>query len=89
MLQESELIRLFLGIAAAVILALSRGGLKRLSGHKIFTAAYFVLLAGWIFTVVEHVAFPEIFNLLEHTAYVVSGILYLLWCVRLVRGGAR
>ena len=89
MFQESELIRLFLGFATAVILALSWSGLKRLSGYKIFITAYFVLLAGWIFTVVEHVVFPDIFNLLEHGAYVASGILYVLWCVRLVRGGAR
>jgi hypothetical protein len=89
MLEESELIRLFLGIAAAVILGMSRGGLKRLSGHKIFIAAYLVLLAGWLFTVVEHAVFPEIFNLLEHAAYVASGVLYLLWCIRLVKGAAR
>jgi len=85
MLQESELIRLLLGIAAAVILALSQGGLKRLPGNRTFTAAYFVLLAGWVFTVIEHLIFPELFNLLEHAAYVLSGILYLYWCVRLIR----
>ncbi len=89
MFQESELIRLFLGIAAAVILTLSRGSLKRLSGYKMFIAAYYVLLAAWIFTVLERKAFPDIFNLLEHGAYVTSGILYLLWCIRLVRGSAR
>jgi len=89
MLQESELIRLLLGIAAAIILALSRNGLKRLSGYRTFTAAYFVLLGGWVFTVVEHLAFPEIFNLLEHTAYAVSGALYLRWCILLVRSSMR
>lgn len=89
MLQESELIRLLLGVAAAVILAMSRSGLRRLSGYKTFTAAYFILLAGWIFTVVEHAFFPAIFNILEHTAYLISGMLYTVWCVRLVKGNAK
>jgi hypothetical protein len=87
--QESEVIRLLLGIAAAVILALSRSGLRRLSGYRIFSAAYFILLAGWIFTVVEHAFFPDIFNILEHAAYLISGALYAVWSFRLVKGGAK
>ena len=89
MLQESELIRLLLGVAAAVILALSRNGLRRLSGYRTFTTAYFILLAGWVFTVVEHAFFPEIFNILEHAAYLISGAFYLAWCIRLARGGVK
>lgn len=89
MLQESELIRLLLGIAAAIILALSRNGLKRLSGYKTFSVAYFVLLSGWVFTVVEHFAYPDIFNILEHSAYVISGGFYLHWSIRLVRRSTR
>ena len=89
MIQEGELIRLIIGIAASVILAASDSGLQRLPGKRLFTTAFFVLLAGWLFTVIEHFFLEDVFNLLEHLAYLVSGGLYVLWSLNLVRSESR
>ena len=89
MIQESELIRLIIGIAASVILAASDSGLQRLPGKRLFTTAFFVLLAGWFFTTIEQFFLENIFNLLEHAAYLISGGLYVLWSLKLVRSEPR
>ncbi len=89
MIQESEIIRLVIGVAVAVILSLSSSGLKRLPGKRLFIAAYYVLLSSWGFTVLEHLVFYEVLNVLEHTAYVISAAFYLYWCFKTIRGIAK
>lgn len=89
MIQESEIIRLILGVAGACMLVISGRGLQRLPGNRVFVAAYHALLSGWIFTVFEHVAIYEVLNILEHAAYVVSGVLYILWCYLLFGKAAK
>ena len=67
---------------------LSRSGLRRLRDYRLFAAAYYLLFAGWIFTVIEHLLFPVFFNALEHVSYAVSSMLFLLFCLKLKRRSA-
>ena len=83
MIPESELVRFILGLAAIIILILSRTGLQRLPGYRLFALAYYLLFAGWIFTIVEHLLLPVLFNVFEHFSYAASSLLYLLFCLRL------
>jgi hypothetical protein len=89
MIQESEIIRLILGIVVAFVFAMSPSGIERLPGRKWFVAAFYVLLSSWTFTVFEHLFLYDVLNILEHIGYLISGILYAYWCLKTTRGTAR
>ncbi|NOY22146.1 MAG: hypothetical protein GXO70_01370 [Acidobacteria bacterium] len=44
---------------------------------------FFFMLLAYIFTVVEGVALPVFFNLAEHFCYALSGIFFLIGCLKL------
>ena len=89
MIQESEIIRLILGIVVATVFAVSPSGLRRLPGRKWFVAAFYVLLAAWTFTVIEHLFWYDALNILEHIGYVISAAAYAVWCFKTIGGKAR
>ncbi len=82
MFEESEIVSLALAIPLSVpIVLLARA--VRTSRLYLLVGAVIFALAATIFTVVENIAFRDIFNLLEHICYATTGILIAAGCWRL------
>jgi hypothetical protein len=80
MIQENELIHLLLGLGILAFIFANRLRLKRIPASGILLAAYCVLLAGWILTVLEGFFLGGVLNLLEHACYAISSVLIFIWC---------
>jgi len=88
--QDNELFTVFLGLAALVFLVAHRRAFHRLPDSPLLLAAYGSLFLGWIATVIEGFAWPAVLNLVEHSFYAVSGVLFGGWgwhALRRNRGG--
>ncbi len=79
MFQESELITLFVTVVSllAVLPVLIK---ERVPGSNLFLLAYAFFFSSQIFTVVEGIFLGELFNILEHLTYVLTGALFVTGC---------
>lgn len=81
-MHENEVITLLMGLGGLVFIQLNRLQLKYLPASKILLAGYYVLLLGWVLTVIEGFFWKEVLNLLEHITYAGSAILLAAWSWR-------
>jgi hypothetical protein len=79
MFHENELVMLLLGVGVLVLTMGNRSRLKRLPAWKILCAGFYVLLAGWILTVLEGFFWRGLLNYLEHMCYAGSSFLVAVW----------
>jgi hypothetical protein len=81
--QESEVVDLVLalGLAPLIVASIRR---VRLPGVRAFHWAYLCIMASYVFTLVETVLSPVVFNTLEHLAVALSGVLFAIgtWQLR-------
>jgi hypothetical protein len=80
MIQENEIVMLFIGGGVLILILKYRTPLKRLPASSILLAGFFTLLAGWVLTVLEEFFWKGFLNYLEHLSYAGSSLLVLLWC---------
>jgi hypothetical protein len=80
MFQENEAITLLIGLGALLFTLIKRRELLSLQASGVLIAALSVLLAGWLFTVLEDVLWEWLLNPMEHLCYAVSSILMAVWC---------
>jgi hypothetical protein len=80
--KPDEVIILALGVATAVLALSIRSRLKGFPLFGVFASSYIVLLAGWIFTILEDLLFREAMNMIEHFCYSASAFLLAVWCWR-------
>lgn len=85
MFQESELFNLVLAIVSLFFLT----GLRksRTDLPPTMLTGFYCLVVAFVATVVEGVAMPALFNLVEHLAFAVAGILFALGSRSLVGSG--
>jgi len=79
LVQDNELFTVVLGLAALVFFVAHRRAFRRLPDSPLLLAAYGSLFLGWIATVVEGFAWPTVFNIVEHSFYAVSGVVFGWW----------
>ena len=84
MLQENEVVMLLLGVGNLIFIALNRTHVKRINAWLILLSSYFLLLAGWMFTILEGFFLEDLLNLLEHACYLGSAIVLTYWCWKTV-----
>lgn len=84
MFQANELMTLLLGMVGLVVVWHLLRGLPRATG-RLLGGGYLAMLGASLFTVVEGVWLPGLFNLLEHIGYAVAGLAFALACWRLPR----
>ena len=89
MLRENEVVMLILGVGVLFFIIVNASRLKNIYSWKLLIAGYCVLLAGWIFTVLEEFFAGNILNYLEHTSYLASSVMLLIWCCRFRRRTAK
>lgn len=80
MIQENELVMLVFGVGVLAFILANRSQLKRLPSARFLLAAFYILLAGWILTVLEGYMLQASFNFMEHLCYAVSAIALAIWC---------
>jgi hypothetical protein len=85
-MHENELFVLCLGTLVLLFIALNRAAFSRPAANGLL-AAFVALWVAWIATVLEHVMFPVIFNVVEHLGYATNAVLLLLWCWMGMRNG--
>jgi formate hydrogenlyase subunit 4 len=89
MIHENEVIMLALGIAVFFFALVNRTHLERIPGWNLLLAAYCILLAGWVMTVLEGFFPAGALNLVEHLCYAGSTLMLAAWCRRFVQAGGR
>jgi hypothetical protein len=88
-LSEDEVLVLLLGIGVLLFIIFNRKQIRRIRFRKILLAGYYILLAGWCFTIIEGYIFEKLFNFLEHGSYVVSSLVFVTWSVKSFFKGGR
>jgi len=88
MIQDNELVNLFSGLAAILVLVFIA---KKVEPGKLyfFFAAFSAMLCAYITTILEGFFWPDIFNLIEHASLAAAGILFALGCWYLGHNGAK
>ncbi len=79
-MHENEVLVLLLGTVVLGFIFLFRLQLMSLPSVKWLFASYCAAWVAWVATVVEHLAFPALFHVLEHMAYALNGLLLMAWC---------
>ncbi len=80
MVQENEIAMLLFGMGILVFILMNRKKLQRIPSWKYLAAGFNVLLAGWVFTVVETFLPYDALNILEHLCYAASSVILAVWC---------
>lgn len=84
MIQPSEIVTLLYGLVALVAFFwLVRGVV--IPGLAWFTAGISVMCAAYIFTVVEGLAWQDLFDACEHTSYACAGVCFCIGLIQLIR----
>jgi len=85
MIQENELVMLIIGIGVLIFMLNNLDKIRQLPYSKVFLASFLAFFCGWIATVVEGFILYDLFNLIEHFAYLASSLLAVLWCWKLLQ----
>lgn len=80
MISENEIITLILAVGVLIFIMVNRLQLKRVPTSKILITGFYLLLAGWVLTVLEGFFWKGLLNLLEHICYATSSVLVATWC---------
>lgn len=82
---ENEVVMLLIGIGVFVFILGNRARLKHLAASNFLIVAFYLMLAGWVLTVLEGLFglfWEEIFNFVEHLCTAVSSIFIAVWCCK-------
>jgi cell shape-determining protein MreD len=80
MIQQNEIIMLSLGIGCMIFILVNKQKVKRIPVTKTLIAGFYVLLAGYVSTILEGLLWRNFLNVLEHICYTTSSILVAVWC---------
>ncbi|MGD8388266.1 MAG: hypothetical protein PVG49_14075 [Desulfobacteraceae bacterium] len=79
MIHENELIMLASGLGALAFVLANYSKLKQVPFSKIFLRGFYILLLGWVLTVLEGFFLSRVFNFLEHLCYAASAVVVAFW----------
>lgn len=79
-MHENEILVWMLGSIVLGFLVMYRTELRRLPASGWLFAAYVAAWLAWSATNLEHVLLYRFFNIAEHMAYALNGVLLLCWC---------
>jgi len=92
---ENEIVMLLLGVGVLIFILGSRPRLKDLPASNILITGFYLVLAGWVLTVIEGFFLPEdsfryeFLNYLEHICYAISSVFVAVWCWKVFGGSPR
>ncbi len=85
MIQENEVVMLLMAIGVLIFILVNRRLVMRIEAARVLVAAFCVLLAAYVFTILEGFFLEKLLNLLEHLCYATSSVLIALWCMRVFK----
>jgi hypothetical protein len=85
MLKENELVMLILGLGVIFLIFMNMDHVRKIRFWKTLVFSYFILIGGWLFTVLEGLFLENLLNLLEHACYLLSAIFMSIWAWRSTR----
>ncbi len=88
MIQENEVVMLLMAIGVLIFILVNRRLIMRIEAARVLVAAFCVLLAAYVLTVLEGFFREDLearLNLLEHLCYAVSSFLIALWCTKVFK----
>jgi hypothetical protein len=80
MLYVNEMIMLILGAGVLYLTILNQPKIKRIYAWKLLLLALYLMMTGWIFTILEGFFAEQFINVLEHTCYTASAVFMAAWC---------
>ena len=80
MIQQNEIIMLLLAIGCMIFILANKQKVNRIPVSKTLIAGFYLLLAGYVLTILEGLFWNEFLNLMEHICYSASAILMAVWC---------
>lgn len=80
MLYDNEVVMLILGAGVAGFVRLNYPRIKRIHSWKWLILSFYLMMGGWLFTILEGLFMEGIFNYLEHISYMISGLVLAYWC---------
>jgi hypothetical protein len=86
---ENEVVMLLIGMGVLVFILGNRARLKQLAASKILIVAFYLMLSGWVLTVLEGLFglfWEEILNFAEHLCTAVSSVFVAVWCCKVFGG---
>ncbi len=84
MIQENEILMLILGGGVFIFTLVYQMRIKRIPAWQILIAGFYILLAGWVLTVLESFFWKVPLNYLEHMCYACSSVLMAVWCWKVI-----
>jgi len=84
MIYTNEVVMLILGLGVFWFVMLNKHKIRRILAWQLLLSAFYFLMAGWFFTVLEGFILLPFFNLLEHISYLVSAVILAMWCRKIV-----
>ena len=86
---ENEIVMLLIGVVVLIFIFCNRERIKQLPASRILILAFYMMLSGWILTVLEGLFglfWEGILNFVEHLCTAVSSVLVAVWCWRVFGG---
>jgi hypothetical protein len=80
MLYDNKVVMLLLGLGVFSFVMLNKHKIKRIYARRLLLFAFYFLMAGWFFSIIEGFFLSDFFNFLEHFSYMVSALIMALWC---------
>ncbi len=80
MMEQNEIIMLLLGIGCMIFILANGQKVRRIPAAKPLITGFYVLLAGYVLTILEGLFWKDFLNVLEHICYTASSILIAVWC---------
>ncbi len=85
MIQENEVILFILATGVLFSIIAYQKRIFTMLGCCCLVMAYYVLYAGWAFTILEGFFFEDIMNGLEHLCYTLSMVFVAIWSCKTFR----
>ena len=85
MIQENEVVMLLMAIGVLIFILFNRRLVMRIETARVLVAAFCVLLAAYVLTVLEGFFLGDLLNFLEHACYAGSSVLIALWCMKVFK----
>lgn len=85
MLYDNEVVMLILGAGVFGFVRLNYPRIKRIHSWKWLLLSFYLMMAGWSFTILEGFIMSGVFNYCEHICYLLSGLVLAIWCWHIMR----
>ncbi len=85
MIQDNEVVMLLMAIGVLIFILVNRRLIMRIEAAGVLVAAFCVLLAAYVLTVLEGFFLGDLLNFLEHLCYAASSVLIALWAMKVFK----